>query len=99
MFLIAATADGEEVVRFTGAPKPLAHGMSRQRHLAKSLSRKKKGSNSRRRTATMLARHHFRVRNIRRHFLHAVSNELVKTHDRLVIEDLHVVGMMRNRPD
>jgi len=55
-----------------------------------------------RRTARKLSvsrmrHHHFRVRNIRRHFLHAVSNELVKTHDRLVIEDLHVAGMMRNR--
>ena len=33
---------------------------------------------------------------MRRHFLHQVSNELVKTHDRLVIEDLNVSGMLRN---
>lgn len=97
VFLVAATADGDEVLRIKDAPKPLAHGMSRQRRLAKSLSRKKKGSNNRRRAVAMLARHHFRVRNVRRHFLHAVSNELVKNHDRLVIEDLHVIGMMRNR--
>ncbi len=29
-------------------------------------------------------------------FLHQVSNALVKTHDRLVIEDLNVTGMLRN---
>ena len=31
------------------------------------------------------------MRNVRRHFLHQVSNDLVKTHDRLVLEDLNVV--------
>jgi len=43
-----------------------------------------------------LARHHNHIRNIRRHFLYRVSNELAKTHDRLVIEDLNVSGMLRN---
>jgi putative transposase len=37
------------------------------------------------------------MRNVRRHFLHQVSNDLVKTHDRLVFEDLNVVGMRSNR--
>ena len=41
-------------------------------------------------------RHHNHVANVRRHFLHQVSNALVKTHDRLVIEDLNVSGMLRN---
>ena len=43
-----------------------------------------------------MGRHHTRVTNIRRHFLHEVSSALVKTHDRLVIEDLNVAGMMAN---
>jgi putative transposase len=38
----------------------------------------------------------FLVANVRRHFLHQVSNALVKTHDRVVIEDLNVAGMLRN---
>ena len=33
---------------------------------------------------------------MRRHFLHQVSGALVKTHDRLVIEDLNVSGMLAN---
>jgi putative transposase len=33
---------------------------------------------------------------VRRHFLHQASNALVKTHDRLVIEDLNVSGMLAN---
>jgi putative transposase len=65
--------------------------------LAKALSRKKKGSRNQREAAARLARHHHRVANVRRHFLHQVTNQLVKTHDRLVVEDLHVAGMLRNR--
>src|ERR1700682_524342 len=41
-FLVAARAHGEEVARITDAPKALATGMTRQRRLAKSLSRKQK---------------------------------------------------------
>jgi putative transposase len=70
--------------------------MRRQQHLGKSLSRKKKGSNNRRQAIIRLARHHHRIANIRRHFLHEVSNQLVKTHDRVVIEDLNIAGMVHN---
>ncbi|HET9875735.1 MAG TPA: transposase, partial [Mycobacterium sp.] len=95
-FVVAATADGTEVARITQAPKALATGMATQRRLAKSLSRKQRGSHNRRDAAAKLGRHHHRVANVRRHFAHQVSNQLVKTHDRLVIEDLHVVGMLAN---
>lgn len=95
-FLVAATGDGREVARIADAPKALVGGMQRQRRLAKSLSRKKKGSHNRRHAVARLRRHHHRVANIRRHFLHQVSNALVKTHDRLVLEDLNVAGMLAN---
>ena len=95
-FLVAARADGGEVARITDAPKALARGLHRQRRLAKSLSRKQKGSHNRRDAAAKLGRHHRHIANIRRHFLHQVSNALVKTHDRLVIENLNVTGMLAN---
>ncbi len=95
-FLVAATCDGTEVARIGDAPKALRAGMARQRRLSKSLSRKQKGSANRRDATAKLRRHHQHVANVRRHFLHQVSNALVKTHDRLVIEDLNVTGMLRN---
>jgi putative transposase len=95
-FVVGADADGQEVVRITDAPKALASGMKRQQRLAKSLSRKEKGSHNRHAAAAKLGRHHHHVANMRRHFLHQVSNALVKTHDRLVIEDLNVSGMLAN---
>jgi putative transposase len=94
--LVAARADGTEVARVTQAPKALSAGMVKQRRLAKSLARKQKGSRNRRDAAAKLGRHHHHVANVRRHFLHQVSNALVKTHDRLVIEDLNVSGMLAN---
>jgi putative transposase len=60
------------------------------------LSRKQKGSRNRHDAAAKLGRHHHHIANIRRHFLHQMSNALVKTHDRLVIENLNVTGMLRN---
>ncbi|MFI7669161.1 RNA-guided endonuclease TnpB family protein [Nocardia sp. NPDC049526] len=96
-FVVAATADGAEVARIDDPPKPLTTGLHKQRRLAKSLSRKRKGSRNRKDATARLARHHHRIANIRRHFLHQVTNTLVKTHDRLVVEDLHVAGMLRNR--
>lgn len=95
-FLVAATADGTEIARVAEAPKALARGLNRQRRLAKSLSRREKGSRNYRDAAARLGRRHHHVANIRRHFLHEVSNALVKTHDRLVLEDLNVNGMLHN---
>jgi putative transposase len=97
VLVAAATSDSTEVVRITDPPRVLAAGMRRQRRLARAVTRKRKGSKNRRKAATRLGRHHQRVANVRKYFLHQVSNELVKTHDRLVIEDLNVAGMLRNR--
>jgi putative transposase len=96
-FLVAAHADGSEVARITDAPNALAAGIKQQRRLARSLSRKQEGSLNRRDAAAKLGRHHRRIANVRRHFLHQMSNALVKTHDRLVIENLNVTGMLANR--
>jgi putative transposase len=96
VYLVAASADGQEVTRIADAPKALAAGIKQQRHLAKKLARTKKGSVNRRQAAAKLGRHHHHVADVRRYFLHQISNELVKTHDRLVIEDLNVSGMLAN---
>ncbi|MEU1431148.1 transposase [Nocardia sp. NPDC005746] len=96
-FPVAATDDCTEVARVDNAPRPLRIGLTRQRRLAKLLSRKQRRSRNYQDAAARLARHHHRVANIRRPFLHQVTNKLVNTHDRLVIEDLNVAGMMANR--
>lgn len=95
-FAVAADVDGTEVARFDAAPKPLRSAMTRHRQLTRNLSRKRKGSRHHQKAVLAVQRHLHRIANIRRHFLHQVSNALVKTHDRLVVEDLNVTGMLAN---
>ena len=93
--VVAGARDGTETLRVQ-APKVLAAGLRQQRRLARAVSRKTRGSANQRKARTRLARHHLRVRDTRQHFLHQVSNQLVKTHDKLVLEDLNITGIMSN---
>jgi putative transposase len=92
---VAGTCDGREVLRID-APKALTRGLRRQRTLSKAVSRKPQGSANRRRAVRRLARHHARVANCRKQFLHQVTGGLVKTHDRICLEDLNTAGMLHN---
>ncbi|KAE8764208.1 RNA-guided endonuclease TnpB family protein [Georgenia thermotolerans] len=94
--VVAGTADGAQTLRVERAPWSARSEAARTRRLARSLARKQKGSRNRARAAARLARHHAHLRARRRHLLHQVSGQLVKTHDRLVLEDLHVAGMLAN---
>ena len=44
-----------------------------------------------------MARAHRKVRHARRDFLHRISTRLVRQNDVIVIEDLNVSGMVKNR--
>jgi putative transposase len=50
-----------------------------------------------RKTQARIARLHTAVANARRDGLHQLSARLVREHGTIVIEDLHVAGMLRNR--
>lgn len=95
-FVVAATEDRVEVARIA-PPRPLAAALRRLRRAGRAYARTRPGSHRRARAARRLARLHERVANQRRAFHHEVSTRLVKTHDRLVIEDLATAGMVRNR--
>lgn len=61
------------------------------------MSRKVKGSNNRKKAAKKLAKLHYKIANIRRDSIHKITTHLTKTKSRIVIEDLNVSGMMKNR--
>jgi putative transposase len=61
------------------------------------LVRCQKGSANRTKAAARVARAHRKVRNARQDFLHRASTSLVRTADLIVIEDLAVSNMIRNR--
>jgi putative transposase len=90
----AVTSDGHKIAN----PRSLAR---RERSLARyqrRLARCQKGSANRAKARAKVARAHRKVRASRADFLHRTSVRLVRDHDVLVIEDLAVRNMVRNRP-
>lgn len=65
--------------------------------LQRKLSRKKKGSHNRGKAKVKVARLHAKVSNQRRDFLHKASLSIVKNYDIIVMEDLGIKNMVRNR--
>ncbi|MEU4699017.1 RNA-guided endonuclease InsQ/TnpB family protein [Nonomuraea dietziae] len=89
----AVTSDGEKIVN----PRTLAQ---RERNLARyqrRMARTQRGSNNRAKAKAKIARAHRKVRTSRQDFLHRTSTRLVRDHDVIVLEDLAVKNMVRNR--
>jgi putative transposase len=88
----AVTSGAERITN----PRKLAR---RERNLARyqrRLARCQKGSANRAKAKAKVARAHRKVRASRTDFLHKLSTSLVRDHDVIAIEDLHVAGMVRN---
>lgn len=83
-------------------PKALRSSLKRLRRRSRQLSRKTKGSKNRAKARKRLAKLHARIASIRRDALHQTTTAIVTkaTSQRarcLVIEDLNVSGMLKNR--
>jgi putative transposase len=70
--------------------------LKKLKRLQRMVSRRKKGGKNRKKAVRKLAQLHRKIRNQRRNILHQVTTRLAKTKSVLVIEDLHVVGMLKN---
>lgn len=79
------------------APKPLKRGIRKLRRLHKAHSRKMKGSNNRRKSQRRLSRHHAKIANIRKDWQHKVTTKICRENQTIVLEDLNVKGMTKNR--
>lgn len=89
----ATLSTGEKI----DAPKPLRAALKRLRKLQRNLSRKVKGSNRRNQARVKVARLHARVADTRKDFLDKLSTQLIRESQTVVLEDLRVSGMIRNR--
>lgn len=78
-------------------PKALRSNLELLKRRSRQMSRKVKGSNNRKKAAKKLAKVHCKIANIRRDSIHKITTQLTKTKSRIVIEDLNVSGMMKNR--
>jgi putative transposase len=78
-------------------PGALKRHLKKLKRLSMSLSRKKIGSKNREKAKLRLARIYLKTFNIRQDTLHKVTTYLAKNHSKIVIEDLGVSGMLKNR--
>jgi putative transposase len=77
--------------------RALEGSLRKLRRLNRELARRRPGSKRRRRTRRRLARIHARAANLRRDALHKLTTRLATQHGTVVVEQLNVAGMVRNR--
>jgi putative transposase len=91
----AVVTDGEKVSKYDN-PRHIAKHEKNLKRKQKKLARKQKGSNSRNKYRKVVAKVYERVSNSRQDFLHKLSYKLVSDSQAVIVENLHVKGMVRN---
>lgn len=90
---LAVTSDGQTFEN----PKAYKRYLKKLKRYQRQVSRKKKGSNSRKKAVTKLARLHRKIWNIRKDASNKLTTSVVKTKPKLVvIETLKPKNMMKN---
>ncbi|VXD22734.1 transposase [Planktothrix serta PCC 8927] len=89
----ATLSNGEKIK----SPKPLKKQLKRLRRLQQNLSRKQKGSRRREVARKKLAKLHAKISDTRNDFLHKLSTKIISENQTIVLEDLNVSGMVKNR--
>ncbi len=97
---LAVVSDG----RTFANPKALRKNLTKLKRTSRRHSRKRKGSKNRQKAKMRLARMHARIANVRKDALHKATSALVartkpdsKRPAVIVLEDLHISGMLKNR--
>jgi putative transposase len=90
---LAVTSDDQEFQ----APKPLKQFLRKLARMQRWLARKVKGSKRREKIKNQIARLYARISNIRQDCLHKLTTKLCRENQAVVIEDLCVKGMFKNR--
>jgi len=91
----AVVTDGEKASKYDN-PKHLAKHEKNLKRKQQKLARKQKGSNSRYKYRKVVAKVYERVSNSRQDFLHKLSHKLASDSQAVIVENLHVKGMVRN---
>jgi putative transposase len=90
---LAVLSTGQAVAN----PRALERSLRKLRRLDRELARRTPASKRRSQTKRRLGRVHARTANLRRDALHKLTTSLATEHGTVIVEDLHVAGMLRNR--
>jgi len=77
-------------------PRPLRQLEHKKKRIQREVSRRKKGSNNRRKSVRKLQKIEMKIANIRRDIQHKATTILAKNKSVIGMEDLNVSGMMKN---
>lgn len=86
------TSDGQVVDN----PKHLYKYQYQLKKAQRSVSRKKKGSNNRKKAVGKLEKLHLKVKNTRKDFHHKLTTQFIRENQTIVVENLQVQNMVRN---
>ena len=89
---MAVCSNGDRIAN----PKFLEKGEKHLKYLQRHVSRKRKGSNRRRRARLRLSRYHEKVANRRKDYIHKFTARIVRENQTICIEDLNTKGMQSN---
>ena len=84
-------------VKFDHPEQQLAKTKQLLKKQQQKLSRKTRGSNNYESTRTQVAKKYEKITNIRNNYYHNISKYLVSNYDAIYVEDLNVLGMLKNR--
>ncbi len=90
---LAILSDGTEYENH----RVFASKLRKLRKLSRQVSRKRNRSQNRRKAVIRLAKLHWRISNCRKDVLHKLTTYLAKNHSQIVIENLCVKGLIRNK--
>lgn len=93
---LATVTDGVENKPITN-PRYYVHHAQQLRHEQKSLSRTQRGSHRYRVQRKKVARVHEKLTSARSDYLHKLTTQLVSDNQAVVVEDLNIAGMQKNR--
>lgn len=91
----AVVTDGEKIFKYDNSRHIAKHEKNLKRK-QKKLARKQKGSQSRNKYRRIVAKVYERVSNSRQDFLHKLSHKLVSDSQAVIVENLHIKGMVSN---
>lgn len=90
--IFAVMSNGEK------AKSPDYSKMDRKiRKLQRQLARQHQGSKRRNQTRMVIAKRHSQISDTRKDFLHKLSTKVVSENQTIILEDLHVSGLVKNR--
>lgn len=94
---LAVTAGPGLVAQLEENPRALSQNLRVLARAQRAVARRKPGSKGREESRRQVARVHARITNIRCDALHKLTSRLARSHGTVVVEQLNVAGMLRNR--